>query len=232
MNWLVELFDELHARTRESALLSFSDAALQADYTPLQEGHRTIDAVRADLVLFDSDKQYRSADQVRMQEFFLAACARRIYGAAYAAHKLAIMEYNNWASIEVRVCASTPRRWGKTWAMAMLIAALFKNVVGINVGIFSTGIRTGGKDDGILGHIINNLAILGVTQFEKNDGEHLFLKCKGAVNKIRVYPKVTAAYVFALFRTTPLLLREDSTHGQRLMSNCSPRGPFDMATPR
>ena len=43
--------------------------------------------------------------------------------------------------IRYEVTAITPRRWGKTWAVAMYVLALMLAVPGIRVCVFSTGKR-------------------------------------------------------------------------------------------
>lgn len=100
-----------------------------------------MDGIRADLSRFEVDTRARSADQVRMHEFFLAACSRNIYGSAYDMHQLEILEYNHWETLTPYVAVSTPRRWGKSVALSLLIAAYMMNVPNCVLLIFAPSMR-------------------------------------------------------------------------------------------
>ena len=87
MDWLA-LAEELARAPALEETPEFYQTALRAQPSPLERGHRIVDAVRADLEKFDTAERQRSADQLRMQEFFLSACARLIYGHAYDMHQM------------------------------------------------------------------------------------------------------------------------------------------------
>lgn len=182
--------------------------------------------------MFDTDARQRSADQARMHEFFLAACARNIYGSAYEMNQVDIMEYNRWATLTPYVCVSTPRRWGKSYGMAMLLAAYMNNVDDCTICIFSTGTRAGGSADGLLGYAARRAGsltphrhtrkfledVFGVTNFKVKNADHLvFVKPNGRKRTCKAFPAGNATYVFV---TTIRVPRpppcEDS-------SACSPR---------
>lgn len=88
----------------------------------------------------------RSPEQILFHKWYTQACLPFIYGE------------QEWPSVQARVLSEVglnklspcvlcmaPRRFGKTWAIAMLVAALLFAVPGITIAVFSTGKRASGS---------------------------------------------------------------------------------------
>lgn len=87
----------------------------------------------------------RSPDQLLFHKFFTIAVLPHIFGSDWESNCVRIMEELEIDKITYEVMAMTPRRWGKTWSVAMFILALVLCVPGIRVGVFSTGGRASGS---------------------------------------------------------------------------------------
>ena len=109
------------------------------------EGDEIMKELRKTLKFFDEGgNEYgvkRSKHQKQFHEAFLGACARRIYKNEYKANYMRIMEENNWDEIKQEVLVCCPRRFGKTYAVNMFIAAVLWCVPEIEVLVFSPGKR-------------------------------------------------------------------------------------------
>lgn len=66
----------------------------------------------------------RSAQQLEFHEAFLKAAARVIYRGDWETEKPAIMRQNGWETSNSEVLISTPRRFGKTFSIAIFCACL------------------------------------------------------------------------------------------------------------
>ena len=100
------------------------------------------------------------------------------------------------------MAVSTPRRWGKTWALAMLIGALLRNVPGITIAVFAPSLRAGSAADGMLGfaraspsaadasrHVKRMLdEVWGVTAFKAANEQHLSIKVARDVRQVKAFP--------------------------------------------
>jgi hypothetical protein len=84
----------------------------------------------------------RSDDQKRLHKHFIDACLPKIYGSDWAANSQRVLaERGNLKVIPYNVCAITPRRQGKTYAVAMVVKVLLEFCPGIFICVFSTGQR-------------------------------------------------------------------------------------------
>ncbi len=109
----------------------------------------------------------------------------------------AIMEREGWADLQQQVCCLTPRRFGKTTAVAMFAAALGMTVPTIEIAIFSTGRRASSKLLEQIGELVlnNNPEIadgLHDLSVAKNNCESFWLRHATATGhtlaKINSYP--------------------------------------------
>ena len=83
-----------------------------------------------------------SHTQVLFHKYFIQACLPKIYGEKdWNENSVRVMQAQNIKCIRYEVTAITPRRWGKTWAVAMYVLAVMLAVPGIRVCVFSTGKR-------------------------------------------------------------------------------------------
>lgn len=87
----------------------------------------------------------RSPDQITFHDHFGIAVLPHIYGADWEANCVRVMEELKLDKIAYEVLIMTPRRWGKTWSVAMFVLALALCVPGIRIAIFSTGGRASGN---------------------------------------------------------------------------------------
>jgi len=163
--------------------------ALKNKPSALLNGHRICDDIRRRLGFFDTKKQSRSYDQVRMQDLFLSACARNIYGSAFTTNQVEILRYNNWTAMTPYAGVQTPRRFGKSFALGGLLATLAICVPDIVISIFSPGARASGDSSGLLSIIEGFLIkVHGITKFTKHNKENLYFRHNGSIRKINAYP--------------------------------------------
>lgn len=87
----------------------------------------------------------RSPDQVLFHETFTRACLPKIYDTDWEPNCVRVMEEMKIEKLEYEVLVVTPRRWGKTWSVAMFVLALALAKPGIQIAIFSTGKRASGS---------------------------------------------------------------------------------------
>lgn len=116
----------------------------------------------------------RSEDQVRFHQAFTHACLQQIYNESWAEHSVRVMEQENIQKLNTEVLIMTPRRWGKTWSVAMYVAALLLNVPGIQIGCFSTGRRASGSLMEIVAKMIT-LVPGGYRRIIRRTQEHLYV---------------------------------------------------------
>lgn len=88
----------------------------------------------------------RSPDQQLFHKHFTRAVLPKIYGAEeWNRESVRVMMGLKITKIRYEVTAITPRRWGKTWSVALFVLALMLAVPGIRVCVFSTGKRASGS---------------------------------------------------------------------------------------
>ena len=172
----------------------------------LDAGNAIVDNIRGWLSKLDTETTGRSYDQMRMQEMFLSGVTRNIYAKAYEMNQKAIMRRNGWDSLTPYVAVMTPRRFGKSWALAAFIAALALEMPSIVIAIFSTGGRASGKQDGLLQHIKRNLQGFGINNFKVDNNEHLYFEIKGNLRQIKAFPAGRDRYAPANFPLPGILL--------------------------
>jgi hypothetical protein len=83
----------------------------------------------------------RSEDQIKFHNAFIIACLPHIYGKDWNANGARVLKELNITQIEYEVLCMTPRRFGKTMAVAMFVAVLALVCKGIKIAVFSTGSR-------------------------------------------------------------------------------------------
>jgi hypothetical protein len=87
----------------------------------------------------------RSHHQKNFHECFTRACLRTIYGDSFEQHKASLLAEYDVVDFKTEVMIVTPRRFGKTFAVAQYCAAFSASVLGREVAIFSTGRRASKK---------------------------------------------------------------------------------------
>jgi len=101
-------------------------------------GDRRLAAIRDCLNLLVDE---RSPDQTVMHDAFILAVLPLIYGKEWESNCIRVMQEHNITRIRSEVICLTPRRFGKTYAVAMFATALLLHCPGIIICIFSTGNR-------------------------------------------------------------------------------------------
>ena len=135
----------------------------------------------------------RSEMQKQFHESFLQAVALHLYKDDPEVDMDRIMSVNEWPNLKQQVLCLTPRRFGKTTAVAMFVAAYFLSVEKAQLCIFSTGKRA---SDGMLDKIHEFVKLIdedmGTTHDAscKRKGEFLYYYGEGAndVRKVASYP--------------------------------------------
>jgi len=93
----------------------------------------------------DSFGVVRSKDQKRFHNEMIRAVLPQIYKTDLEANIERLLAENNWADVQQQLMIVTPRRWGKTWSVAMFVAAFAYACSSTEQSIFSTGRRASQK---------------------------------------------------------------------------------------
>lgn len=196
-----------------------------------KSGDRVLRTLYGQLDKIDRLEYPRSHHQKQFHDCFIRACLRTIYGDDFTPCEPALCKQFDVDAFKTEVMIVTPRRFGKTFAVAQFCAAFATGVLGKEVAIFSTGRRASKK---MLDLVIRFMTpIMSDTQriVSRNVEEvMLFDSATGKNNKICSYPsKVQVrAYIlhFVLFmqvvRNGTLLATNDaSTQGHQVTLHLS-----------
>ena len=143
--------------------------------------------------LLDNVKGYdRSEMQKQFHESFLQSVALHLYKDDPEVDMDKIMSMNEWPNLKQQCLCLTPRRFGKTTAVAMFVASYFLSVEKAQLCIFSTGKRA---SDGMLDKVHEFIKLIDEemgTNYDKSckrKGEFLFYYGEGNdVRKVASYP--------------------------------------------
>lgn len=164
----------------------------------IEAKHRKMDEMRGMLARFR-----RSEQQKKLHETMLRCIAPQVYGDSIYEHELEILEYNNFTSLNKETAISAPRRFGKSWAVAMFCCVVLLCMPKCEISIFSSNARASGSEVGMSG-IIRKFLIeefqVPSERFCKDNQEHIFLKfAENDIRKLNAYPGSVHTYVlFAL----------------------------------
>lgn len=103
------------------------------------EGDKKLAELR--LLLNNLGPWRRSEDQIKFHNSFIIACLPHIYGRDWNACGVRVMNEIGISRIDYEVLCMTPRRFGKTMAVAMFVGVLALVCKGIRISVFSTGSR-------------------------------------------------------------------------------------------
>ena len=107
----------------------------------LSQGDEIVAGINRTLDMF---KMKRAAHQIEFHDQFTRSCLPKIYP-DWDTNYDAILKRYNLSQIHMESLIVCPRRFGKTIAVSMYVAAYIMNVPNSEVSIFSTGRRTAGK---------------------------------------------------------------------------------------
>jgi hypothetical protein len=92
--------------------------------------------------ILDSFNWARSPDQFRFHEDFIKLCLPHIFGLAdFEQNRMRLMQAFQLDCFKVGALVLTPRRWGKTTAVSMFIAAMLLICDGVKIATFAPGQR-------------------------------------------------------------------------------------------
>ena len=124
--------------TRQSLFLPESDKHKTKDV----EGQRRLDIFFKFMQRVDEKYMRRSLGQRDFHNHFLVACLPHVVGeSAWSKHRHYYLSLFDEDAYKAEVLVTTPRRFGKTTAVAMFVAALMCCCPRMWVSIFSTGKR-------------------------------------------------------------------------------------------
>ena len=103
--------------------------------TPGDERYRRIQQT------LDSFGYTRSDDQKLFHDHFLQACLPHIYNEEWDTNSLRILQAHKIENIHPEIFVLTPRRWGKTYSVAMFGAAMLLCVNKCDINVYSPGKR-------------------------------------------------------------------------------------------
>jgi hypothetical protein len=104
-------------------------------------GDQRLRELRRALRFFDETGTKRSKHQRMFHEAFIASCVRHIYKKEFAPNYMRILKENQWDEARQEVLVCCPRRFGKTFAVGMFVAAYAMTQPNSSVCIFSPGRR-------------------------------------------------------------------------------------------
>lgn len=163
-----------------------------ADEDALAKGHATMDRVREYLEIFDErwgartgERFERTRDQRLIHDVIIASIAKFVYGDLFGPNELKILKYNRISKVHAAIAFSAPRRFGKSMAIAIIVAVLFMAVPNMEIIIVAQGSRAAGKKAGMLGLIKEIIKeCIGEIKYDTDDKEHIiaFLPDRRAIH--------------------------------------------------
>jgi len=154
-------------------------------------GDKLLADIRGALRFFDESNEYeRSVHQKSFHESMLASCVRHIYKDEYDDNFAAILEANGWTEARQEIMICCPRRFGKTWATGMFVAAYAYCVPNAEVCIFSPSRRQSEKMLELVRTFLSKLP-QALDRISKSNRERLWLEGRTDekdVRKVSSYP--------------------------------------------
>lgn len=157
--------------------------------TATSGGDQRLRALRDGLQYMDDypDKFKRSRQQKQFHEAFIAACSRNIYKGEFAANYLRILKENSWDEARQEVLVCCPRRFGKTIAVCMFVAAYAMTQPNCQICIFSPGRR---QSEMLLDQVKDFIFKFPYFKIKRLNKENLWLhgETDNDTRKISAYP--------------------------------------------
>ena len=144
-------------------------------------------AIRKILATLESFSVTRTNSQKLFHKCFLTACLPQIYGTAdFEKHRERIMKQFEVEEVRYECLVVTPRRWGKTYSVAMFVAALLWCSETMWISCFSTGQRASSSLLDKVGDFLAELPGYQDRLIKKNQ-EQIFIKGNRASDVRRFY---------------------------------------------
>lgn len=141
-------FQVHHQRVYESQVELSMPTDIYEQYLDKKHWRQTVSAetILKNLnVTLDSLGLIRTDQQKVFHRHMVNAVLPKIYGDTLMTHKERILKENNWDDIKQEVLVVTPRRFGKTWGVAMFSAACLICIPNFEIVIFSMALRASRK---------------------------------------------------------------------------------------
>lgn len=186
----LQRFDRMHSALREARKISSSYRAIKSRLDDvlsrsgvvdeLERGHLIMDTIRENLAIVDDrwkDRMPdfdRNRDQRKFHDKIIASIVKFVYGKAFGANEIAIKKYNKLKDIKNAIAFNAPRRFGKSLALAIIIAVLLVSVPGMEICVVTQNRRSADNKTGILSLIRQVLEVcFEIRSFMTNEKEHL-----------------------------------------------------------
>ena len=156
----------------------------------------------------DSFTEKRSKDQKKFHESMLNAVIPKLYGNSLSTELQRILTTNHWDDLHKVMMIMTPRRWGKTFSVAMFVACYAYWVPNSEQCVFSTSRRCSQKILELIANFLHRME--GATErVLRQNVETIWLRGEHPkdIRKIYCYPsKVQAACILSCLCTFYLYL--------------------------
>ena len=198
--------------------------------TDKYEGDTHLRTLNTLLAKIDNNGFERSSQQLDFHSAFTVACGRVLYRKDWSLNKPAICSHLGWTKSFSEVMISTPRRFGKTFSVAMFVCCMSLSI-GIETVIFSPARRASRK---ILERVVEFLRLVGASDriVEFNQEACRIRSYDGKKSLIRSFPvcplarppassvcparslcrllgrRARSGYVFALFEPKPRTVKK------------------------
>jgi hypothetical protein len=176
----IAVFEQQEEHHNTQARLDFESKRIrtreEVTFDPLRHKHQSSGDSRLKQIMkiLDSFGVDRTREQRIFHKWFLRACLPHIYGYEWSANSTSILEQHGLAKLRSEVLIATPRRFGKTWAVAMFVTAFLLVVTNKTIAVFSKAQR---QSKGLKDHVKEFMARLqGATdRIVEDNQEHLFV---------------------------------------------------------
>jgi hypothetical protein len=168
----------------------------------LTKKRRNTTKLRGDAVLVDLERTLdsfgytRSVDQKIFHTAFVEACLPHLYGDEWPSACARVLTERKLERLQPEVLCITPRRWGKTWSVAMFVCAMMMCVPGIRIAIFSTGKRASSNLTDTIREFLELLPAFKYAKIMKSNQEKLFVAPNANHTKkpsqLHSFPSVTS----------------------------------------
>lgn len=172
-------------------------------------GDRRLQDLNDKLCWFDK-KYQRSQHQIEFHKAFSASCLRNIYKEEFSANFLRILQENELSEARQEVFICCPRRFGKTFAVGLFVAAYLLTQPEQRICIFSPSRRQSKMMLDLIAKFIKDTPD-GAEKICKQNQEELHIRGTASSNDVRVlcsYPsRVQVSKACTLSPQTVFLIR-------------------------
>jgi hypothetical protein len=120
-------------------------------------GDKRLDTILECLETLDKRGYMRSNQQREFHKSMIVACLYKIYGSELNRNLVKLLKRFGVTEVKQDVIFITPRRYGKTMAVALYATAYMMSIPGTTVSIYSTGKRASKRLLGLVGKMIIDL---------------------------------------------------------------------------